>query len=467
MFRSFLAISIGASTRPIDVIGGSIAAVLLTGCTLAPHQVDAEQSISRSVDAAAAVVFRVEGGPIDANAASDGSLTTVSAIRRAIETSSEVQAALARVRAAQAEADLASLLPNPVLSFVLRFPEGGGKPDIEAGLGADLLALLQRPRRASIAGHRLEAEAARSLSTALDVVADVQARYADVQSLEELIPVLDNRVELLSRIREVAQARLELGEGKRHDVTALDSERMELSVEVAQRRRDLRVARLGLARAIGEPSSAADWRLEAWSAPPEISTSESAWIDVALAARPEVLAIEWELRAREEEEAIARGQAFGGATIGLDAERDGDWSVGPSISTPLPLFDTGRARAERARALTSEERHRLTEAQRGVVEDVRSALANSIGAQADHERVVRDLIPLQQQRRAEIEEAYRQGFVDVTALLFADQSLQQTEARRIELARSVSLAQSRLQRSVGGPLLFRETATSDTEKSQP
>jgi len=437
------------------------------GCAVPRHSVDAEGAIARSLESSATVVFHEEGSPVAAATDLEGGLTAADAVRRAIESSPELQAALARVRVAQAESDLAALLPNPVLSFVVRFPAGGGSQRVEeAGLAADLLALLQRPRRAAAAGHRLEAEAARALSTALDVVADVQARYSEVQALEELLPVLDRRLELLGRSREVAEARLDLGEGTRHDVTALDSERTELAVEVAQRRQELRVARLALARATGEPSGAATWELEPWSSPVSLPATEEPWIENALEGRPEVLAIEWELRAREEEEKLARRQPLAGATAGVAEEVDGGRSIGPSLATPLPVFDRGHARVERARSLTFEERHRLVQAQRSVIEEVRSALTVVIAAQENHERVVRELIPLQEQRRAEIEEAYRQGFVDVTALLFADQALQQAQARRVGLARDVSLAQNRLQRAVGGPSLFRAAATVD-EESQP
>lgn len=449
-------------------IGASLAtAALAVGCTSARSRVDAEAAIARSLQSAEAIVFRTEGDPLDAGGGSTGSLTAADAVRRAIETSPELQVALARVRVAEAEADQAALLPNPVLSFVLRFPSGGGKPDIDAGLSADLLSVLQRPRRTSAAEQRIEAEAARALSTALDVVADVQARYAEVQALEELVPVLEGRLELLGRLRDVAQARLDIGEGTRQDVTALEAERTLLAVDIAAQRQELNLARLGLARALGDPSGPAAWTLEPWSPPAAIQVAEQSWIEAALESRPEVLAIEWELAAREDEEALARGEVFGGAAVGVAAERQPDWSVGPSIASPLPLFDTGSARAARARALTSEERHRLTQAQRTVVEEVRSALATLISSQQSYERVLRDLMPLQERRRSEIEEAYRLGLVDVTSLLLADQALQAARARRVELARDVSLAQNRLQRTVGGPSSFRSTAALTSGSPRP
>ncbi len=438
---------------------GTFSAALVAGGCLGPHpEVDAEQGIAAALALPGGVVFHQDGSSIDASPPAADTLALQEAVRRAVEASPEVQAALARVRAAQAEADLAGSLPNPILSLVFRFPEGGGPVEVEAGLAADLLALLQRPRRASAAGHRLQAEAASALSTALDVVAEVQDLYAGAQALEQLVPLLASRLAVLEQLRAVAEARLELGEGTRHDVTTLESERLELAVEEARRRQELRLARIALARRIGEPSGAASWRLDPWQAPAPLSTAEPAWIETGLRARPEILAIEWELRARGDELAAAGWGALEGASAGVDAERDGGWSVGPAVATPLPLFDSGSARERRAQALQLEAQERLVAAQRSVIEEVRASLASLAGSQENLGRVVQELMPLQERRRSEIEEAYRLGHVDVTALLVAEQALQETQSLRIELEREVSTAQLRLERSVGGRSAFEASA---------
>lgn len=449
------------------VIGCSVALLLVSGCSTNRPQAKAEETISASLGLPDAVVFRTEGDPLDASTETDDVLPLPVAIRRAVETSPELQAALSRVRVAQAEADLAEAFPNPILSLVFRIPEGGGTPDIEAGIAADLIALLQRPRRASAASHRLEAETASALSSALDVVFEVQSLYVDVQTLEELFPLLDGRLATLGRLRDVAQARLDLGEGTRQDVTSLEAERMALAVEASRTRQALRLSRITLARRIGEPSGAAMWRLDPWQGPLPLPTEERAWIRKAISVRPEVLAVEWEIRARGDDAAIAGLGSLDGGTVGVEAERDGDWSLGPSASAPLPIFDTGTARKRRARALESEAKHRLTEVQRAVVEEVRTSLASLIGSQENLQRVVGDLIPLQERRRAEVEAAYRLGHVDLTALLLAEQALRETEAGRVDLEREVSNALLRLQRAVGGPSAFDETVSDKGGRSEP
>jgi cobalt-zinc-cadmium efflux system outer membrane protein len=424
--------------------------VSTSACVGPRREVAVERTLADALAFSEAVEFRAEDGALDASSTTPDTLALAHAVRRAVETSPELRAAVARVRAAEAEADLASALPNPVLSVVFRFPEGGGGTDVEAGLAADLLALLQRPRRASAAASRLEAEVATTLAAALDVVAEVQGLYASAQALEALLPLLEARLGVFDRLREVADARLELGEGTRHDVTSLESERLRLAVEIAQRRQEARRVRLALARRIGEPSSAAAWPLEAWHPPVSMRTDEDAWVDTALRARPEVLAVEWELRALGEEVALARASALEGASLSVEGEREEDWSVGPGASIPLPLFDTGSARKRRALAREAEARARLLEAQRTVIEEVRAALGALASAQDNLTRVAGELVPLQERRRSEIDEAYRLGLVDVTDLLFAEQALQDAQSLRVGLERDVSTALLELERSVGG-----------------
>jgi hypothetical protein len=79
----------------------------------------------------------------------------------------------------------------------------------------------------------------------------------------------------------------------------------------------------------------------------------------------------------------------------------------------------------------------------------------ALGAsRANLDRVVHELIPLQERRRDEVDAAYRLGHVDVTALLFAEQALQESQTLRIGLERETSEALLRLERSVGGRSSF-------------
>lgn len=425
----------------------AILVVFLSGCAATRPDPQAEVAAAQAVGLEAAIAFRAEGGPVDEPGAGDA-LTLADAVHRAVSTDPGLQAALARVRIAMADADQARLLPNPVLSIVLRW--GPGKPQIEASLTQDLIQALQVPRRASAADNRLRQAAADAVTTALDVVAEVQERYASVQALDTLIPLLQERLTLLRRLTDTAKARLEAGEGTRTDVTILDAQRVELEVEIAAADLQRREERIRLARLIGEPSSAAAWSLEPWSAPVLLAEPESRWVDVALSSRPEVQAVAWQLAALGDDYALARLLPWEGAEAGIEAERDDDWAVGPSVSSPLPVFDMGQARRARVTAEQVEARHNLTLAKRKVVEEVRVAYQTLAAGRANLDRIRNELIPLQQLRRQVTEDVYLVER-DITPLLLAEQDLRTAQASAIDAERQAAIALIRLQRAVGGP----------------
>lgn len=430
-----------------------LAAATGAGCSGSAPRLDVPSAIGAAVGLESAIEFRVEGGPLDEPSVLDSgpTLTIAEAVRRGATSDPAIQAALARVRAALADAKQARLLPNPVLSLALRFPESGGRPSIEASLAQDLLSLLRRPREASAADNLLREAAAEALVVALDSVAEVQDRYAAVQALDGLLPILERRRGIVEDLLKQEQARLDAGEGTRQDLATLRTQLIEIEVEIAERRRERRDERLRLARLIGEPSSPADWTLDPWSAPRPLSAAEDEWIETALAHRPEVEAIRWRLAALGDRLALAGLLPFEGAEAGVDAERDGgEWAIGPALAAPVPIFDMGQARRERATAEIIEARHDLTRASRLVVEDVRRAYEALVRTEANLARVREELIPLQEERRALAEAAFRNGLTDITSLFLAEQDLQAAFAQAIELEREATLAQVRLRRAVGG-----------------
>lgn len=106
----------------------------------------------------------------------------------------------------------------------------------------------------------------------------------------------------------------------------------------------------------------------------------------ALISRPEVVAQTWELAALGLEVRLARWLPFEGGDVGIASERDAGWTLGPAVSTPLPIFDWGQARRAKAVALRAEARQKLVKAHRQVVQDVRTAYSDMAGSVAASSR---------------------------------------------------------------------------------
>ena len=435
-------------------------ATSLSGCR-APERITVatERTISDVARLEEVLEFRVvgeDGVPIDEPAPVGGALSLAEAVRLAVTTAPDLQAALARVRLAAAEADQARLLPNPVLGVVFR--AGEGRPQIEASFAQEFVRALVRPRAASAADNRLRAASADAVVTALDTIREVQEDYASAQSWAALLPLLEERLELVGRPASTARARLDAGEGTRGDVVTLDAQRVQLEVTIDLARLEERASRIGLARRIGRPSSEATWDLEPWSSTPFESLSEDAWTEAALGARPEIQAIVWRLAALGDEAALVSSLPWQGAGAGLEAQKSDGWQAGPSLSTPLPVFDDGSARRARNDAERLEARHELTSVQRRVVEEVRVAYRSLLASRANLTRIRTELIPLQVERRRLAEDAYRAGVTDVTQLFLAEQDLRIAQTQAIEIALRAELSLVRLQRAVGGPAVVERTA---------
>jgi len=470
---------VSVSTRTLDprpqrssaaIATTAIVASLALGACQAPprSEVAPETTIEQAAQLPATLEFRVvgpEGGPLDEADAAEGALSIREAVRRAVTSDPGLQAALARVRVAFAHADQARLLPNPVLSVVFR--AGEGSPQFEASFVQEFVQALKRPTRASAADNRLRAVAADTVVAALDVISEVQERYVDAQTSAALLPLLEERLSLVDRLVTTSQARLDAGEGTRSDVVTLQAQRVELQVAIDRARLDERTGRLRLARLIGEPSATATWTLDPWTAPELRRRSERDWIDAALVARPEIQALAWRLKALGDEAALVRLLPWEGASAGLEAQSGGGWQVGPSISAPLPIFDSGEARRAVNTAEQLEARHELTRAKRVVVEDVRVAYQGFAASTANLGRIERELIPLQRQRRQLAEDAYRAGQTDVTPLFLAEEDLRVAQTQAIEVEAQAARALIRLQRAVGGPGVAERLADAGSADAPP
>ncbi len=419
---------------------------LFTACQTVRPDPAVEAAIVHATGLSEPLAFRVEGGPLDEPSAGDR-LTFVDATRRAVMTDPGLQSAIARVRIAMADADQARLLPNPVLGFVLR--AGPGKPQIEVSLAQDIIQVFQIPRQSSAADNRMRQAAADAVTVALDVVAQVQERYATAQIAGRLIPVMQNRLELVNRLTKVAEYRIEAGEGVRGDVIVLNAKRVELELMLDEALHKERIEQLQLARLIGEPSATAAWILDDWNAPEAVATAEYLWIEAALKHRPEVQSVAWQLAGLGDDYALTRLLPWEGASIGASAEKGTDWQLGPSISTPIPVFDAGQARRARITAEQIEVRHKLTMVKRQIVEEVRLAHLGLSESVVHLWRVHNELIPLLQQRRDQAEQVYNSGLADVTVLYLAEQDLLAAQSLELDFERETSVALIHLQRAVG------------------
>ncbi len=265
-----------------------ILGALLAGCHAQSPDIPGDAARLTGVDHA--IVFHESAEPIDLNGELR-QLTPAGAVRLALEHDPRIQSSIAKVRAAEADANQARLLPNPILGVDVRMPTtSGSNVVVEATLNEDLLGILQKPTAIRAADARLRAAAADALTPVLDVIAEVQTAYATAQSIDAEMANSEQHRGILQKMRNIAQKRLEVGDATRLDVTTVDAQVMQASFDLADLRLQRTEQRLTLARMIGRPRAATDWRLSPMDLPEALSAREDAWIDTAMRNRPEIRA---------------------------------------------------------------------------------------------------------------------------------------------------------------------------------
>src|SRR2546423_26566 len=126
----------------LAVVVASVAAhVASAGCRTTSAVTRAENQISRAVGFRDAIRFETRRQPDDAGAEPPGSLSLEDAIERSLRHDTQIQVALSHVRAAEADLQQASLLPNPVLAVSFRYSNIHTAPITDVSLAGDLLAI--------------------------------------------------------------------------------------------------------------------------------------------------------------------------------------------------------------------------------------------------------------------------------------------------------------------------------------
>ncbi|MEM6559959.1 MAG: TolC family protein [Planctomycetota bacterium] len=433
--------------KSIPLAAALVALPLVGGCVSSVPDLQPERMVADAASLDSAITLRDGREPLDVADPLPTPLTRAAAAELAVRNSPAMQAALADVRAALADAEQARLLSNPVLDLNVRF--GGEDEVIEAGLAQPLIDLLRRPAASRAADARLRASAQRAVITALDELRDVNRTYAAAVIADERLSLLDRQAELLDRLLDVANQRQQAGEATTLDVAGFRARRAALDAQAILRRADRRSARLTLLRLIGRPSGNVEFQLKPLGeATPLLAERE--YLLTALSARPEVQAATFELAALGEDVTLAGLSPFDGLGVGAELESADETEAGPSISVPIPIFDFGTQRKERARAEVIAARHRLTGVSRQVVEEVRQARTAAVAADEAVAAVTDTLLPLQRERVEQTRAAYRAGFADVTDVLAAEQDLLDADAQLIDARLGRSDAEADLLRATGG-----------------
>ncbi len=363
-----------------------------------------------------------------------------------------LQAAFRNVGIAHADRVQAGLLTNPSLSAVLRIPTSGGASELEGGLFGSLLDIWQVPERERVAESALQRRVLELAHRAASLAGDIRVAYVEATASLQLLGIARENRASAQRLLGLAEARLEAAAGTAIDTNLARLEFLETEVALrdaelasAQARRNL-LALLGLGPRYGELPL-----LELADAGPPPLLPLEALERLALARRLDVRAAEEAVRQATAEVERQRGLFMRSVDVGVAAEKDGDWSVGPGVRVELPLFDQNRAQVAKAFESLSQREMALVAIRLAAIQDVNAALARA-EASWDVLAIYRDnILTRSQETSAQTRESYQLGKTTMLPALEAQRQFLAARSAYVQRLLQAATALSDLERATGTP----------------
>lgn len=409
--------------------------VFVAGCAAAPVRDDS--GVQNSIGIAGVGAPRL---PLNGESYLDATwfvepLTVDRAVQAALLNNPQVRAELTRLDSAHAERIQAGLLRNPMGSFMVLRPEGGGRFELDYSLMQSMFDLFARSKRmdvASAAQTRVQAEVMIQL---IRVAQGAEAAYYDAISANGLVRL---QQELLA----LEQSALTLQARQARQGIVAGSAVLVQQATTSQRSHELRTAETGQTKAL----SALAQQLGLSSANPLVLPDHLPALALSVFSEPELQALAQKYRpellatnssieqARVEKELQTGLLRNTDASLGIAGNREssGFGMNGLALQISLPIFDTGRARSALSDSEISQARYQDAMTRRLIPLEVERSLAILIASLKALEHVD---YHLQQQQQLEqlATRNYQQGVSDY---------LNTAEAKRLRLLSQIQQLQT-------------------------
>jgi len=368
------------------------------------------------------------------------------AVQIAMLNNRDLQAIYSDLGLAQADLVQAGLFRNPILDAAVLFPLSGVRPDLQLTVVISFLDALYVPLRKRVAAAQFEEAKLRVTGAVLDLVAEVRRAFYEHQANEQMRELRETIVQALAASWDVSRRLREAG-----NITDLDLARDRAAAEtskLALRSAEIAVrqSRERLNDLMGTWGEQTGWEIDGRlpDVPAEPLPVEGVE-RVALSRSIDLSQARQRIITAGHQLGYDRATALIPETeVGVEAEREESWKVGPVLSVPLPLFDQGQARVGRATTelrRTQQEYYALAVRIRATARAVRDRM---LGAR-DRALYYRDiLLPLQERIVNEAQLQYNAMQIGVFHLLRDRERQIETGAAYVEVLREYWLARTDL-----------------------
>lgn len=327
----------------------------------------------------------------------------------------------------------AGLLPNPTLDFEAgtgALTGSNSENSLALGLSQEFLLAGKRAKRLAVAEWELDRYRWQVADRERLLRDEVKTAFYDAVLAQQRVALADRSIALNRQLLDVTRERLAAG-----DIPELEMNLVKVELTRSEG------ARIDAAKAMLQNQSRL-WALMGLSpgdAPPIVGTLEPTIVmpglpedlkQRALQNRPDLKALDAEKNRDESDIILARAEGIPNITAGLAFKRDTTameiggvegkdtaYTLGLTLSMPIPLFDRNQAGVHEARAKRNSSESRLLTATGIIGREVDTACASYIYSEKVLSLYKATIIPQLEENLKLTQEAYRLGEVGILAVI--------------------------------------------------
>jgi outer membrane protein, heavy metal efflux system len=283
-------------------------------------------------------------------------LNVDSAVQIALLNNRRIQALYQDLRISRADLVQAGLLRNPGLGASALFPVDGGSAEVKLSVTQHFLDIFLIPLRKQVSSSLFEETKIQVTGRILDLAYRTRVAFYNAQADSQRLEVLGQKLlvaelsyEFAQRLRQAGNI-TELAFHQQRDVYE------KAKMEVRRGESEAHESREALNRLMGAWGGQILWKIETpfsenfktwFENEPDLKELESEVLEASLDladARQRILTAGRQLGITKATALVPELE------LGIEAERDDDWYIGPTLAFPLPLFNQGQAHMVRGRA---------------------------------------------------------------------------------------------------------------------
>lgn len=379
------------------------------------------------------------------------------AVLLALQNNRAIRADVEQIGVARADLVQAGLLPNPIVNIMVGSADNGVTV-VGASVAQEFAALWLRSSRVKAADARLNQTVLDVSDRALRLVSDVQQNYVRIVFGESAVRLTQSHISLLEKSIDVMTRRVAAGSATSLDVNRLRLQLLDLQTTLIRQNTDLQKFRRTLLEQMGVATMSTEWQVSETGLPlaslPQDLTEQVA-IDLAQSQRLDVLASRFVYESRRaalRTEELSRIQSLG---LGVEFQRDTGKinSIGPTVSIPVPIFDTNQARIAGAEAQFRAAVATGSAVQQRAVAQARIAWVDFRNSESLATTYQQQILELAAKNLSLTEAALKAGQVDVTILLESQREVIKAKLELNLLQANAMTSLIELEYAVGGKLL--------------